>query len=226
MDEISVLIESVSVEGDMDATFSKALGVKYTPFKIEILSDHARFIEFGTNGVGKSPAAIKSRPGQRYKTGIKSDAYENIREWAYARYPLPLLSGNKTGSIDDLAYVIYKKIMNEGIPPQPFIRPALFAAQEKIKNGSYKDMTIEDIAKDIASEMKRMLDENLTSYGEENLANSIWVGPMTTDEALRNLDSKPIVNGVEIPDYIWNDPEMDLNGNVERARARKRRVMR
>lgn len=226
MSEFTVMIEAITVEGDVDAAFAEAMGVKYAPFKINIESDHAMYIEFGTNGIGKTPKALKNRTTYKTRSGNKSEAYENIKKWVHARFPLPLIPNSGSKDPDQLAYAIYMKIMEEGIPPQPFIRPALFAAQEKLEHGDYENMTMEDIAKDIAAEMKRMLDENLTSYGEEELANSIWIGPISTNDALAEVDSNLIYDGVDIPDNIWNNPEMDLNGSVERTRARKARLKR
>ena len=226
MTEITVMIEAITIKGNVDAAITEALGVKYAPFKVNVESDHARYIEFGTNGVGKTPSAVRKRTGGAPRTGTKSEAYENIRKWVKARFPLPLIPNCGSQNQDQLAYAIYRKIMEEGIPPQPFIRPSILAVQTKMENGTYEDMTMEDIAKDLAAEMKRMLDENLASYGQEELANSIWVSPITAKEALANAESWPVFDGADIPDYIWNDPEMDLNGSVQRTRERKARLKR
>lgn len=181
---------------------------RYRPFKITIDSDHAKFIEFGTNGhVGGGPSRMTAK-------GSVHPVEKKIREWVKAR---------KGEQDDRLAHLIYKQIMEEGIPPQPFIRPGIHSTLAMIDTGmvDFGKMTTEDIAQLFIDNMERCLRDNRTLYGTEELLKSIDY-EIVTPEEYRRLENESGLDGIS--DEIWASDEMDLNGNVDRTRMRKENI--
>ena len=81
-------------------------------YNIIIDSDHAAYVEFGTG-----PANTKDPSFDQYGHSVK----ERIARWVDEKFGSELTAKQK----HDMAFSVYKRIMQEGIPPAPFVRPAV-----------------------------------------------------------------------------------------------------
>lgn len=113
------------------------------PVQIEIRSDHAGFLEFGTSGSpeGKTP-------------------YKVLLPWVKAKH-----RGMTDTQQKKLAYAIKMKIDREGTDPHPFIRPSLEWARDLgIVSRLQMGGTMMDVADSIIQEMRYHLEKNMSIY--------------------------------------------------------------
>lgn len=193
---------------------------EYWPFIIHVDSDHAGYIEFGTQGRGPgTKSSAKSN-------NSKNEFYENIRKWLYDRGAN--ISGKHVGGTSNESQVIYavmKKIIENGIPPQPFIRPAIHSMEEDLKEGAYSDKTMTFIAEEIIQRMIENLDRNHTLYGDWEIAKSIRYEQYDPDMKVESATG-PLVGGQPIDEKVWKSDYADLKGNENRAKERQYRNLR
>lgn len=219
MGNLEVMVTVTDVSVDTDAILKKIYAdPNYSKFRIVVDSPHADFIEFGTDGKpgwGKNP----ERRGKGHGRFLKDppESYVNIRKWLIAR------SGIPEKEADAIAYRIYRKIMQEGIPPQPFVRPAMFNMKQRLSEGGdlhNKKVTMKELALMLLENIRDILEENKTSYGDRALLRSIYIESVSADEE----------NGFEgvsdVPQEIWENPYADMHGNTERALERQRNINR
>lgn len=192
---------------------------EYWPFIIHVDSDHAGYVEFGTQKWEKRSSSGAS-------SGANSKFYENIRKWLYDRGAN--ISGKhvgKTSNEEQVIYAVMKKIIENGIPPQPFIRPAVHLIEAMIENGEYKSKTMRDIADDLLFEMINKLEENHTLYGSEEIAKSIRCEQYDPDTNVASATG-PLMGGKPIDEKVWKSDCADLKGNENRAKERQNRRLR
>lgn len=173
----------------------------FGPYRIFVDSDVAGYVEFGT-----LPSTTPPRP--KSQQGTPTDVELKFRKWVQTKFP----SSDKV-TANALAHKIYKKTMQEGMRPSPFMRPAMFTVLDNAEACNlmtpYLDThTVEDLADEIVELMHRFLETNDTHYTGE-LEDSIR-GPekveldSDTDEA--TVDTNP--NG-----DLWNDRTRGVNPN-------------
>lgn len=217
MGDFSVTIDVVDFDPKALTNLIQRSKDIYKNFRIDIDSDHAMFIEFGTNG--KHPGAPGGGTGAG---GSAEEAYNNILKWYMAR----------SGQHDERkarheVYPIFRKIMREGIPPQPFIRPAMHSVRRRLQKGGdlcRADTTMLDVCEALTTEMANNLRDNRTLYGEKRILKSIHVVWGTLEElATDRVNMADPSNGFVSSD-IWNSDEADWRGNVTRARERKANI--
>lgn len=193
---------------------------KASPYVLRINSDHALYIEFGT-GPAKGPAKSGKGSGP-------TDTLDKIKEWVMARSKGTVskytghdpFSKMSKSELDQVSYLIYRKIMNYGIPPQPFIRPAIHEMERRLESGEYdyEGCTMEDVLNDLVELMRRNLDENHTIYDGGSIADSIEIEKVDFDDPILSAD--PLAE-MGISEEIWQSDYMDKNGNTRRAYERK-----
>ena len=116
-DEIT--ISQVKLLDDYD-TLKQVVAENFTnqgllkSYDIVIDSDHALFVEYGTG-----PSNAHEKMYDQFGQTVQS----RIAEWVDEKF------GNRLNprQRQEMAFSVYKRIMEEGIPPQPFIRPAVDA---------------------------------------------------------------------------------------------------
>ena len=139
---------------------------QFAPFDIVIESDHASYVEYGTG-----PATSGSHESDAFGQSTK----DKIMRWAMEK---PSCAGLTPRQRKDRAYATYNKVMKRGIPPMPFIRPALdeFFTSENLTEFFSNGGTMEKMAQHLASRMQDILLEN-DSYCTWDLYDSISVRP-------------------------------------------------
>lgn len=202
-------------------------GSKHLPFQVIIDSDHAGYVEFGTQGSAKKydpPRSLKKGRGKGAQQ--RGELFQNVKAWIKARNMGMSFSPEyaKDSDLDSLAHIISKKIFEEGIPPQPFIRPAIHEIERRLDAGEYYYFTMEDIATDLVELMKNYLRENRTLYGDENILNAISIRKLTFEEARRSIDEPIMIGNTYVPREVWEDPDADMQGDPTRAQYRRAHI--
>ena len=163
---------------------------RFQPYSVTVDSDHAGYIEYG------SPPLLdreKYTPPKTRSKGTNSELFENLKKWYKAR------NGGVWSNED--VYLIYRKIMEKGTPPQPFIRPALYDLTREIQDGQSinGEMSFEALANWLKDRMIYYLEENHTIYEGGTLKDKIFVEKSTDgkvgdlhpfDEGIRDVDSQ------------------------------------
>lgn len=169
---VKMVITGIEFVGGEDAV-TKALmsamreSEKFKPFDIVIDSDHASYVEYGTG-----PANSGSHEADVFGQSAK----DKIMRWAQTK---PSFAGLTPRQRKDLGYATYNKVMKMGIPPTPFIRPALdefFTSENLTEFFSNENGTMERMAQHLASRMQDILLENDTYYTWD-LYDHIFVRP-------------------------------------------------
>ncbi len=188
---------TISMEGaDIEALAIEVLSGsgRLDPHCVVIDCEHALPMEFGT-----SPA--KKRASLR--GGPPSKAWINIREWCRVRWGI-----TDPRELDRRAGALYKRIMDNGLAPHPFIRPAMEEIREELLtlDGEhwFNEHSVEDLAEYLAERMREILIEHDTVFTGE-LLDSIHVTPWYGDEA----------EGIPELGDLWSDPSAGVNGRTE-----------
>jgi len=205
---VSVEIDETDLE-DYVKELMESSG-RFKPAWVADYSDHAMFVEFGTNGAHFT----KGTATYRSKNQI-SPVEESIRKWAEEKF------GLKGHDRDYFAHNVYRKLMREGMPPQPFVRPAIYNVLQMVYADKdwfdKEDNSILKVAELIAMEMKRILDENGTPVSGD-IKDQIQ---FFEDDGSRPYDMSP---GLErLSPEVLNSLTADLNGDENRAADAKQR---
>lgn len=137
-------------------------------YNVIVDSPHAAYVEFGTVG------AEMSSGERKYGRGQISPVRAEIREWVGKKFGIrDPRERNRRGDM------VYRTIMQNGIPPYPFFRPAVHLVFNGSPSGSLqpadpadwldKGQSLEDIAAMIAAKMQQLLMENGSVYTGELL---------------------------------------------------------
>lgn len=158
----------------------------FAPHTIVVDSDHALYVEFGTG------------PAQKGRRASGKNVYASIYEWVEGK-----LGIKDPAKRRQAAHNIYHSIMENGIPPQPFLRPALQNVLVRIGNDYFSDGgTIRGLAEMIASEMVRLLQDHNTVYmGELRDSIRVVAGSVEEDDEQSR-----------IPKEVWNRDDVGYDG--------------
>lgn len=182
---------------------------KIPPVEIEIDCPYAQYVEFGTD------PAIESSSTMAYDS-ICNDFVTlpryKIRNWAQNRFGLDNKERRTVGD------KIYHSIMDNGIAPNPFIRPTIHKAVAMFSNNK-EDLIVDDslpISENIAIwmewEMKRLLAQrgygrNGPIEGGKLLIDSISVKSLRTSAIrVKHAESN------KIPEAAWMSDTSDRYG--------------
>lgn len=170
----------------------------YWPFILSIESDHASYVEFGTQG---RPIRDKSEKG----SGLKdSKMFDNLKKWLIAR----------GGPNDDaVVHQIMKKIIKEGSPPQPFVRPAVHDIEDLINRGEYEHKTMQHVIDDLLFLLVDYLNRNHTIYEGGEILKTIKIEKVNPNDGRLESES-PSIDDHAIDEAVWASRESDLRGNI------------
>ncbi len=182
---------------------------KIPPMEIEIDCPYAQYVEFG------SEPAIEPSSRMEYDY-ICNDFVTlprlRIRDWAQHKL---YLDSDERKTVGDR---IYHSIMDNGVPPNPFIRPTIHKAIEMYNNNP-EDLIVDDslsVSENIALwmewEMKRLLAQR--GYGRDT---PIRGGKLLIDSiTVRNLRTSSVrvkhAESNKIPESAWRSDTSDRHG--------------
>ena len=180
---------------------------RFKPYRVVIDSDHALAIEFGSR-----PIAPDYQPNQRKgknKIGGGDSLYEKIKDWYKAR--------NGGIYMESDIYLIYRSIMRNGTPPQPFIRPAIHAIESRIANDVYgENVDTKKIADELVENMKDNLRKNFTIYPGGSIEGAIRVEETIEDSKIEN-------DADYMNDTLWESDTANYEGDSQPAIKRATR---
>lgn len=187
---------SFTAEGDVPVEDAVEEYLRHTPIMTpaRVYSDcpHATWVEFGT-----LPATKRSENTK--------PVLDILQEWAERKL------GLKDAEAMRVARSIYHKILETGMQPAPYFRPAIYDTLSEVESKSetwFSDgYTIEDIAKSIAERAVLNLKRNNQNYTYE-LSNSIAVdtareGPIVDDG--REVEG-------DVGEDVWKSAELGRDG--------------
>lgn len=127
----------------------------FKAYRIVVDDEKAGYVEFGT-------LPSTASPRDKSLWGTPTEVELKFREWVKRKYGL-----HDQDRINVIAHGIYKDIMQNGMPPIPFMRPAMYSVLDNAKAGNvtspYLDShTTKDLADEIVELMKAFLDNNDT----------------------------------------------------------------
>lgn len=126
--------------GELYDSFEKIIEIGEDYFSVKIsLADYWTFVNSG-RGPGKFPPP------------------NAIRRWIEVKPVSPYPINGKTPSVDQLTFLISRKIANEGTPPQPFFQPAVDEALRTF-SGAIDKAIEDDVANFIQEAVERMFGE-------------------------------------------------------------------
>ena len=170
------------------------------PYNVKIDSDYAEFVEYGIGPIhGGSTSAARA---------FGASLLDQLREWARDK---PSFAGLSKEERKRIVYGSYNRIIKEGIPPAPFIRPAIrdVLSDDLSSYFTYGGLGLKGIAMEIAERMA----ENLTlndSYATGNLLRSIKVVEVDTEDPREET---------EIDEDETEDADMYSEGEMRRGRT-------
>lgn len=171
------------------------------PAKVEVAAPYASALEFGTlpasdEGVKRMRTMVGANgvPVQKEMT----DTLWSIYQWAQSRAII----------LDPYSFarVVYKKIMEEGLAPHPYVRPALAELEENFTEIFTRRGSILGCAEELAE----MIADNINGGAPH--------APVSNTGALLDSISVSYSDESEPPeDYpskdIWDIPDGDIHGN-------------
>lgn len=163
------------------------------PHLVSIKDPVAWYVEFGTG------PAFDARG---YKEGNKSPVYDRILNWATSQ------KIGKTGKeAQRFAWAVYKRLMNEGMPPQPFFRPAIHAFEAELKANPehFEGMTVKELADELANRIGEKMREHNTPY----LYKLDSPGRSIVVEPVRNVNDVDMPSKDRLPKEIWDSDVAD-----------------
>ena len=195
----------------------------YWPFVVHVDSEHASYVEFGTTGKGEG----KMVRGKRSKGAFSSSSEfsDNIKTWLRNRGALMGNGGvfaREGPSEDQVAFAVMKKLIEQGMPPQPFIRPAVHTVEQELEDGIFEDATMDDVAAELESLMIWNLDSNHTIYPGGTIADTIHIERYNPSS--EEIEGGAMVNGEPISENIWKSDYADWKGNEDRAKERRANI--
>ena len=158
---------------------------------------YAQYTEFGSG-----PARKKS-PDR--------DVKEEIRKWVRRK-----LSPKSPKDEERITQAIYHKVMEYGLPPRPFFRPAIHDFERYLpKDYFLTGGPIESAAQEFAERVRKNLRGE--EMGDGPLYNSVRVVP------LENLDKDESSATEQLPKEIWESDYLSSDGKDRRGERRGRR---
>ena len=204
MIEVEIDLESVAeslVEGVTSIE-------QFEPAMIEIDCDHTIYVEFGTGPVTATTSTPHPKTVRKLGNGVEramSDMEYNLFRWVGRANP-----GISIHEQLFRSYKLYKKICENGLEARPFIRPAVYEAQDTIAERILAGETLLEVAESIKERMIELLEENTFASAKDDgsgefksLQNSITVRPADPSE----LDMEPMTPDAarNIPSEEWSN---------------------
>lgn len=167
----------------------------YAPRTIVVESDHSVYVEFGT---GPARGGAKST-----QTNVRKE----IEKWVERK--LGIADPKKRHNV---AYKIYRNLMENGMPPQPYLRPAISKVMDRLEPTFFEDGgTIRELADLIVREMENQLRANDTIYtGELIQSIRVYEGDIGEESDAQK----------RIPTDVWNQDDVGFDGKRRAARYR------
>ena len=181
---------------------------QFQPAMIEIDCDHTIYVEFGTGPVTATTSTPFPKTARNLGKGIvrnMSDMEYNLFRWVGRVNP-----GLSVNEQLFRSYRLYKKICENGLEARPFIRPAIYEAQDSILDRILAGETLLEVAESIKGRMIEILDANTIASAKndgsgefQSLQNSITVRPMDMQE----LEMDPAVPEAakKVPAEEWSN---------------------
>ena len=165
---------------------------EFAPRTIVVESDHSIYVEFGTG-----PAS----PGHK---ASNVNVHKEIEKWVERK--LGIADPKKRRNV---AHRIYKNIMENGMAPQPYARPAINKVMGTLSDTFFEDGgSIRELCDLIVREMQNQLIKNDTVYTGE-LKDNIRVYEGDVEES--DLQAR-------IPADVWNRDDVGYDGKRKAAR--------
>ena len=170
----------------------------------------AMYVEFGTYGTRKYPYDRKNSYRSR---GRVSPVEEEFRKWVEKKFGY---TGSKR---DEVARKVYHNIMENGMAPNPFIRPAFHTVQRMVESDPdwfcKQGNDLMEFARLVTEEMKRILEENNIPY-TGLIINKIYYDRLEGDDL-----QSPFIES--FPQNVMDSDTADYKGNEQRFHDAKRK---
>lgn len=158
---------------------------------------YAQYTEFGS--------------GPAHKKSPDRDVKEEIRKWVRRK-----LAPKSPKDEERITQAIYHRVMENGLPPRPFFRPAIhdferYFPEDYFRNGG----TIESAAEEFAELVRKNL--MVEEMGDGPLYQSVRVVP------LEDLDKDESSATEQLPKEIWDSDYLSSDGKDRRGERRGRR---
>ena len=158
---------------------------------------YAQYTEFGS--------------GPAHKKSPDRDVKEEIRKWVRRK-----LAPKSPKDEERITQAIYHRVMENGLPPRPFFRPAIhdferYFPEDYFLNGG----TIESAAEEFAELVRKNL--MVEEMGDGPLYQSVRVVP------LEDLDKDESSATEQPPKEIWDSDYLSSDGKDRRGERRGRR---
>lgn len=201
---VEVDLESIS-QAILDEVVSAE---QLLPAMIEIDCDHTIYVEFGTGPVTATTSTPHPKSARNLGNGVirhMSDMEYNLFRWVGRVNPGISINDQLYRS-----YRLYKKICEKGLEARPFIRPAVYEAQDSVVDRILAGETLLEVAESIKDRMIELLDANTLasakndSSGEyQSLQNSITVRLMEPSELDMELSMPDAAK--KVPSEEWSN---------------------
>ena len=190
---------------------------KIPQMEISISCPYAQYVEFGSDPATNTSGAAKVYD---YVCGDwVTEPNLRIRKWAQDRLGLSNEDRKRTGDR------IYHSIMDNGMIPRPFIRPAIHKVLGMMESGSIFDMF--DPKKSISENVCQIMkDEMLRILAERGYSTD---APMPSGKLLMNsIEVRPLYNSSirksqaeknTIPESVWKSDTSDRHGVDRRKKG-------
>ena len=148
------------------------------PYNVIVESEYADYVEYGINPI-RGVSSIESRE-------FGMSLLDKLKKWARKK---PSFAGMSKEERKTVVYSSYNKIINDGIPPAPFIRPAIRDTLNDDVGSffTYGGLGLKGVAMEIAERMAENLTHN-DSIATGALIDSIKVVDASDDPPLREAD--------------------------------------
>ena len=191
--KVSCVVESAILDPDDVRDLLEGEGA-YKPHTIVVDSDHAIYVEFG------------SGPATKGSKASGKNLFAELDRWAERK-----LGIKDPGRRKRAVRAIYHNIMEHGIPPQPYMRPAVHNVLDLLTPDWFEEGgTVKELAEMIAAEMKRLLEEHNTTYmGEIRDSIRVVEGEEDGDDRLEGISKE-----------VWNSDDLGYDGKRKAVRYR------
>lgn len=200
MAELTLTLDESSLDALIEAVKSGGMEA-LRPAQVTISAPYAAALEFGSmpavNPGPKQPRPYHRRDGTLFYKET-TEAFDNIYRWATRH----------ASKLDPYTFAckVYSKVMEEGLAPHPYVRPALYEFEQEFEQVFRDRGSFHGAAEDLAERICR------------NIESGIAGGPMSDTGALANsIEVDYCDSDDDVPDYpdraIWDVPNGDINGN-------------
>lgn len=181
---------------------------QFKPAMIEIDCDHTIYVEFGTGPVTATTSTPHPKTVRKLGNGVEremSNMEYNLFRWVGRANP-----GISIHEQLFRSHKLYKKICENGLEARPFIRPAVYEAQDTVMERVLAGETLLEVAESIKERMIELLEANTFASAKndgsgefKSLQNSITVRPADPSE----LDMEPMMPDAarNVPSEEWSN---------------------